>query len=143
MKIPLSRGSKKDPPIPESERVLRCIRLANVIVQVMKDYEIRFVGIEGYSYGSTYRAHDVGEAAGVVKSQIWLNFRIFPQIIPPSSGRKHVLGYGGPIDKLDIVRVVQEGLGVVVSNHHEADATVVARYRFDTVVAEEKEKQIP
>lgn len=135
----VARGSKKDPPIPEVERIRRCLRIANEIVKIIADFKIRHVGIEGYAHDSRYQSHQIGEVAGVVKSQLWLACRLVPRIVPPSSARKHVLGYGGSILKQEVIKVVEQGLGVAVENDHEADATVVARWTFDHVVAEEKE----
>lgn len=138
--LPLARGSKKDPPIPEIERIRRCLKVASEIVKVIEMFSIRHVGIEGYAYDAKHQAHQIGEVAGVVKSQIWLKFRIVPRIFQPSAARSHVFSYGGSsITKDDVMRCVREGLGVEVANDHEADATVVARCTFDTVVAEEKE----
>lgn len=135
----LVRGSKKDPPIPEVERIRRCLRIANAINQTIKDFEIRHVGIEGFAFNKPYQAHQLGEVAGVVKSQLWLKHGLIARICAPTAGRKHVLGYGGSVPKMVIKKVVEEGLGVAVDNDHEADATVVARWTFDTVVAEEQE----
>ena len=137
----IARGSKRDPPIPEVERIRRCLRIANELVKIMELFGVRHVGLEGYAYSKAAQAHQIGEVAGVVKSQIWLKHRIVPRIVPPTSARKHVLGYGGQIPKSEIVRTVEQGLGVAVANDHEADATVVARWTFDMVVAEEKEAQ--
>lgn len=137
--LPLARGSKKDPPIPEIERIRRCLKVANEIVKVMELFNIRHVGIEGYAYDAKHQAHQIGEVAGVVKSQIWLRFRIVPRIFQPSAARSHVFGYGGSVSKDEVMSVVRDGLGIEVANDHEADATVIARCTFDTVVAEEKE----
>lgn len=135
----LERGSKHDPPIPEPERIARILRIANEIVRVVRIFRIRHVGMEGYAHDARYQSHQLGEVAGVVKSQLWLNFGIAPRICPPSSARKHVIGYGGSVSKTDIQQAVSEGLGIVAANHHEADASVVGRYTFDMVAAEEQE----
>jgi len=116
------------------------LRIANAIVGIMKIYQVRHVGLEGPAHNARYQSHQLGEVAGIVKSQLWLNFGIAPRIVPPSSARKHVIGYGGSgVSKSDIRRVVEEGLGIAVANDHEADATVIARYTFDMAVAEEEE----
>lgn len=136
---PLSRGTKKDPPIPEPERLARILRIANEIIRVIRIYDIRHVGIEGAAHNARYQSHQLGEVAGVVKTQIWMKYGIAPRIVPPSAARKHVIGYGGSLDKDQIEEAVEQGLGVVTENDHEADATVIARYTFDMVVAEEQE----
>lgn len=138
LNYPLSRGSKNDPPIPQIEITRRLIGIANEIIGTIKSYKVRHVGIEGYAMNARFRAHQIGEVAGVVKTQLWLACGIVAHIVAPSSARKHVMGYGRP-SKEEIVNVVEQGLGVEVDNDHEADATVVARYTFDKVVAMEKE----
>lgn len=136
----LTRGKKSDPPIPEPERIARICRIANVIVRVVKLYKIKHVGIEGPAHNARFQSHQLGEVNGAVKMQLWLKFGISPRVTPPSSARKHAIGYGGPgVTKKQVMEVVEQGLGVVVENDHEADATVIARYTFDTVVAEEEE----
>jgi len=135
----LARRTKNDPPVSEVERIMRMLRVANEVVHVVEMFKIRHVGIEGPAHNARYQSHQLGEVAGIVKSQLWMKFRIAPRIVPPSSARKHVLGYGGSIPKDRVTAAVREGLGIAAANDHEADATVVARYTFDTVVAEEKE----
>jgi Holliday junction resolvasome RuvABC endonuclease subunit len=135
---PLTRGSKRDPPIPQAEIVRRLICIANEIVGYVRSFKVRHVGIEGYAMDARYQAHQIGEVAGVVKTQLWLACAIVPEIVPPNTARKHVMGYGSP-DKKTVVNVVEQGLGIIVDNDHEADACVVGRYLFDKVVAEEKE----
>lgn len=135
----LGRRTKHDPPVSEVERIMRMLRIANEVLHTVEMFKIRHVGIEGPAHNAKYQSHQLGEVAGVVKSQLWLKFKIAPRIVPPASARKHVLGYGGSIPKERIVAAVRDGLGIAVENDHEADATVVARYMFDSVVAEEKE----
>ncbi len=139
---PLVREKKTDPPIPQVELIRRLISIANDVIGFIKTYRIRHVGIEGFAHGAKWQAHQIGEVAGVVKTQLWMSCGIVPHIVPPSSARKHVMGYGRP-SKTDIVEVVEQGLGVVVENDHEADATIVARYTFDKVAAEEREADEP
>jgi Holliday junction resolvasome RuvABC endonuclease subunit len=134
----LTRKHKGDPPITEAKRIERVLRIANEIIGFFRTWNIRFWGIEGYSMGSQYQAHQIGELAGVVKTQMFLAFGVVPIVVPPSAGRKHVLGYG-VADKATIVKVVQEGLGYPVENDHEADAAIVARFTFDKLVADQKE----
>lgn len=129
----------KDPPVPEVEKIRRMLRIANEIVRFITLFEVKHVGIEGPAYNAHQGAHALGELSGVVKSQLWMKFRIVPLIVPPASARKHVLGYGGSVTKDQVKEVVEKGLGVAVENDHEADATVIARFTFDTVVAREKE----
>lgn len=134
----LTRDKKNDAPVTEAQRIERMLGIANEIIGVFKTWRVRWVGIEGFAMAAAFRAHQVGEVAGVVKSQLWLALKLVPEIVAPSAARKHVMGYGRP-DKRQVVEVVREGLGHPVKNDHEADASVVARYTFDKKVAEQKE----
>jgi Holliday junction resolvasome RuvABC endonuclease subunit len=136
------KREKGDPPITQSEVIQRLIDVANEIVGLAKDYKVHHVGIENYAYGAKYQAHQIGEVAGLVKVQLALACGIIPEVVPPSTARKHVMGYGGAgVSKDDIKHVVREGLGVEIETDHEADAVVVGRYRFDMAVARQKEME--
>lgn len=135
---PLSRQRKSDPPITEADRIQRMLAVANEVIGICKTWKIRHVGIEGYAMDARFQAHQIGEVAGVLKTQLYLALRIIPEIVPPNTGRKHVMGYGRPT-KEQIVEVVRDGLGYDVKTDHEADAAVVARFLFDKRVVEEKE----
>lgn len=118
------------------------LRVANRIVEIIKDFEVRHVGLEGYAFGAKFQSHQIGEVAGVVKSQLWMNFRIVPEIVPPKQARKHVLGYGGKVTKEEIVKAVRDGLNIDAKSDHEADAAVVARWTFDLMAAREREIRV-
>lgn len=137
----IARRSKRDPPITEEDRIRRCIRVFRQISELIATYNVRHVGIEGYAYSQAAQAHQIGEVGGVVKTQLLVKHGILPKVVPPTTARKHVFGYGGSIPggKASIKRIVSEGLGVSVDNDHEADATVVAKWTFDVVAAEERE----
>lgn len=136
----LARTHKSDPPISEAQRIERMLAIANEIIGVCKTYKIAHVGIEGYAMDARFQAHQIGEVAGVVKTQLYLALRMIPTIVAPNVGRKHVLGYGRP-DKAQIVKVVRDGLGYPVQSDHEADAGVVARYTFDQKVLEHQQQE--
>ncbi len=113
--------------------------VANDIVGILRTWKVRWSGIENYAMGAGFRAHQIGEVAGVVKSQLWLALRMVSRVVPPSAARKHVFGYGGSMTKDQIIEMVRDGLGYTINGEHEADAGVVARYTFDQRVAEERE----
>lgn len=128
----------------EAQRIERLLQIANEVVGFVKDFKVHHVGIEDYAYSRGWQAHQIGEVGGVVKTQLWLACGIVARPAGIKSARKHVLGYGGSFGKgkeakENIVRVVRDGYGVDVDNDHEADSFVVARYTFDSVVAEERE----
>lgn len=140
LSYPLARKRKGDPPISEADRVERLINLTNEIVGIAKDYGVVYAAVEGYAYDKRFQAHQLGEIAGNVKVQLWLARRVLVSTVPPSTARKHLFGYGSP-SKEQTMEVVRDRLGLRVSNDHEADAYVVARYLFHEVVAREKEME--
>lgn len=132
---------KGDPPIGQADTIQRLLSICNEIIAIIREFKIKHVGIEGFAHNARWQSHQIGEIAGALKTQLYLGCRIIPEIVPPTSARKHVLGYGGPVSKAAIVQAVREGLEIDVANDHEADAAVVARWTFDWVVAKEKEIQ--
>lgn len=129
--LPLVK-QRHGPKIGDQERVLRAIKVADTIVQVARAYKVTGVGIEGYAYGAKFQAHQMGETAGIVKSQILMALKIPYEVIPPKTARKAVFGHGD-VDKqivIDIVTKLNAHLGRVPSSTHEADAWVVARALF-------------
>lgn len=138
LSYPLVRTHKSDPPISEAQRIERMLQIANEIIGLCKTWKIRYVGIEGYAMDARFQAHQIGEVAGTVKTQLWLALHMIPEVVSPNTGRKHVLGYGRAT-KEQVVEVVRDGLGYPIQTDHEADAGVVARYVFDKKCVEEKE----
>jgi len=131
------------PPITQTEVVQRLIDVSNEIIRIAKTYKVKHVAIENYAHKAKFQAHQMGEMAGVVKVQLALACNIIPDVVPPSTARKHALGYGGSgISKKDIEAAVIEGLLIPVEDDHQADAAVVAQYYFDYVVAREIEENL-
>jgi len=114
----------------EAEKIERLLNIAKDVVADVKAFNIALVAIEDYAKAARFGAHQYGEIGGVVKTQLWLATRVVPEVYPPKLARKVVLGYGGNVPKSQIFQVVQEDLGVNVSNDHEADAWVVAMAHF-------------
>ena len=132
---------KNAPPITQTEVVQRLIDVANEIIRIAKKYKVKHVAIENYAHKAKFQAHQMGEMAGVVKVQLALACNIVPDVVPPSTARKHTLGYGGSgITKADIKAAVSEGLGIPIEDDHQADAAVIAQYYFDYVAAREVEE---
>jgi len=125
----LRRRTDADAPIEEADHIERLLNIANEIVGWAKVFNVKEVGIEGFAYDMKWQAHQLGQAAGVVKTQLWLACRVVSKEVPMSAARKHFLGYGRP-QKEQIVEVMKL-LGLNVATDHEADAYVVARYLFD------------
>jgi Holliday junction resolvasome RuvABC endonuclease subunit len=129
-----------------AQKTERLIFISNEVVSRIKEFKVKYVGVEDYAFGRGYQAHQIGEIGGNIKVQVRLACSMYVRPAAITSARKHVLGYGGSFGpkkqaKENLVHVVREGYRVDVANDHEADSFVVARYTFDTAVAEEKEAQ--
>lgn len=143
---PLSKTKRKkyDPPITEADYIQRNLQLADEIIGLVKDFKVRGVAIENYAYGRQWRAHQVGETAGVVKSQLWLGARIVPEVVSPASARKFLLGYGSAT-KSDVLKIVPGligHLGKSFSSDHEADAYVIAMWLFGREMEKAKQEEM-
>lgn len=118
-------------------RTDRTIVVSNEIVSVCKTFNIKHVVMEGFSYGSKFQAHQLGEMQGVVKSQLLVNFRIVPIIVQPKEGRKVVFGYGGSNQsdiKDTIMDILINNLGIYqIEDDHQSDACVVGLCCFGSM----------
>jgi Holliday junction resolvasome RuvABC endonuclease subunit len=130
LRYPMTRRRKNDPPISEDERIERLINLTNEIVGLAKEYKVRYVALEGSAYSKQYQAHQLGEINGNVKVQLWLACKVVPTVIPPTTARKHVLGFGNAT-KAEIQSVLVDQMRYNLGGEHEVDAYVVARYLWD------------
>jgi Holliday junction resolvasome RuvABC endonuclease subunit len=119
-------GNKLHRDSPVREKVERLLGIATAVVRAYEMHMPERVGIEGYAWAAKGAQNDLAELHGVVKTQLWLKHRVEPEIVQASAARKAVLG-AGRIEKKDIVRLVQ-ARGVVVADHNQADAWVIAEY---------------
>lgn len=131
-------SKRGEPPISDAEKIERLINLTNEIVGLAKSYKVRHVALEGYAHNKRFQAHQIGEIAGNVKVQLWLARKILVEVVPPSTGRKHLFGYG-KIKKDQVFEILTERLGMTLDNTHEADSYVSARYLWDMVARREKD----
>jgi Holliday junction resolvasome RuvABC endonuclease subunit len=140
LSYPLARTKPTQSPISEGDRIERLINLTNEIIGHMNDFDVCAVGIEGFAYKASYQAHQMGEIAGVVKTQCWLAKRIIPQIIAPSTGRKAFLGYGSA-SKAAVSDVLVNRLEFSLNTEHEADAYIVGRCVWDRMARRHSRKK--
>lgn len=129
-------ASTKKLPVSERDRVDRILHLANDIIGVIRTFGVQFVAIEagGASFGAKSQAIQRGGLLYVVLTQIWLACHLFPDLVTANSARKTVLGYGGK--GKDQKGKVIEALGlnnITFETDHEADAYVVARWKYEDV----------
>ncbi len=132
------------------EKIERIVYLAGYVLRVVKfnSFEVHEfvagkesvwkiyprVGIENYAFGVAFsrkkkpggggNTFDLGELGGVVKTQLWLSFKIEPYMIASTSARKHVFG-DGRLKKKDVIPRLK-AMGINFKNHNIADAYVVA-----------------
>ena len=132
----LTRKHKGDPQVTEAQRIERMLDIANTVVGIVKASKVRYVGIMGHTVSAT--SHQVGEVAGVLKTQLYLALKIVPQVVPSIPAHKHIMERGRPPTE-DVVQVVRDGLGYDTRTDVEAEAGIVARYLFDMKVAAQKE----
>jgi len=130
----LRRRTDIDAPIDEADHIERLLNIANEVVGMAKVFQVKAIGVEGFAFDAKFQAHQIGQAAGVVKTQLWLACRVVTKEVQMSTARKHFFGYGRP-KKEDIVEVCKR-LDLNVETDHEADAYVVARYLYDCLVKE-------
>jgi Holliday junction resolvasome RuvABC endonuclease subunit len=137
LEYPLA-SKRGEPPISEAERIERLINLTNDIVGYAKAFKIKYVALEGYAYNKRFQAHQLGEIAGNVKVQLWLARKILVEVVPPSTGRKHLFGYGSA-KKDDCFKILTDGLDLTLDNTHESDSYVAARYLWDQMAQRERD----
>lgn len=89
------------------------------------------VALEGYSYGSTGRWFDLGEAGGVIKVELLVK-DIPTLIVPPASLKKFATNNGGA-SKERMMRAAKELLGVDTDDDNVADAALAALFAYVVV----------
>lgn len=136
--VRISRIRKADPPVPQLETIVGMVDITRAVLRAVKDYRTRYVGIKGYAHDAKWQVHQLGELAGVIKIQLWLDEKIQVQVVPPSEAKKFVAGSSGKVTWED-VREAARGQGAQVQSDLELSAYVVARYMFGCVVDKERE----
>ena len=72
------------------DQLLRNISITRNIIQFLKKYEVRFIAVENYGFAG----HTLGKQAelgGLVKAQVYLNFKRVVVPIPPTAIRAFLL----------------------------------------------------
>ena len=138
MPVRIARIRKSDPPVTQLETIVGMLDITRAVVRAVKDYQTRYVGIKGYAHDAKWQVHQLGELAGVIKTQLWLLHKIEPQVVPPSAAKKYVAGGTGKVT-WEEVREAARGQGAQPQNDLELSAYIVARYMFGCVVKKEKE----
>lgn len=108
------------------EKVERLMLIADRVLRVRDQFDVRVVAVENYSYRAQGSQNDLAELGGVVKMQLWLRNQVEARLVQVNSARKVALG-AGRIAKGDVVRLVRSR-GVAVADDNQADAWVVAEW---------------
>lgn len=90
------------------------------IKQLVGDLKIEQAALEGYSYGSTHRAQDLGEVGGIVRLAL-TQLEIPYAVVAPTSLKKYVTGRGDA-DKEHMMAAVKSKWGIVIPQDDIADA---------------------
>lgn len=100
----------------------------------------RVACVEGYSYGSGFQDHQLGEAGGALRIAI-LGVGCRLLVLPPTSLKMFVTGKGNT-PKEYMQWFVQRRWGVVCKTSHEADAYGLARYGALYLAIEERRVRV-
>lgn len=114
----------------ERDRVERLVLIANTIIGLVKEHDVRHVAIEGYAYSKKYGGEKLAELHGVVKTQLYLACGLIAEPVSPRKARRVVFGQGKGGIKKKMVQPLLEQRGIFIENGDQRDAYVVARYKL-------------
>ena len=132
------------------EQLERLDGIAVGIVDMLRQWGVTHVFVEGYSFGAFAAREKLGELGGVVKLSIYRALRITPVAVPPATARKLFLGHARKGSKLLVAQALKalnapfkddEGDAFVITNYGLADLGLP----FMTVASQEElnARQIP
>jgi Holliday junction resolvasome RuvABC endonuclease subunit len=108
----------------EWQRGQRLAHIANAVRLSIKNWDIVFVAMEGYAFGSPFNREEMGEVGGVIKATLY-SMGIEPIIWPNTSWKKAVLGVGN-LKKEDLKLPIFQKYGVEIKDMNELEAFCVA-----------------
>ena len=74
-------------------KVKAMLAAANVVINMVERFGVKYVAVEGYAIGSRDRSvTDLAELCGIIKSQLWLAHNIVVKTVVVSSARKRLMG---------------------------------------------------
>lgn len=94
------------------------------VMNVLAEYTITDVAMEGYAFGSQM-ANMLGELGGMVKLTL-LEFGIYPLIVPPTNLKKYTCGKGNGVSKSQMLLHVYKNWGVEFTDDNAADSYALA-----------------
>jgi crossover junction endodeoxyribonuclease RuvC len=104
--------------------VARALFIADSLLEMLTQYEIKLVVMEGYSYGSTQRIVDMVEIGTIIRYQL-LRAGFVLKLCPPSNLKKFVTGVGNA-DKKRVILDAHKRWGFDLSDDNECDAACLA-----------------
>lgn len=104
---------------------LRLKFIRDEVSAVIKEHSPDVVAMEGYSFNSTGKLFDIGEAGGVVK--LLLLESNLPVIIVPPKNVKVFLTQSGNADKAQVISAIHKRYKILLENDNQADAFGIAQ----------------
>lgn len=94
------------------------------LYDVLVDYHLLDVAMEGYAFGSQM-ANMLGELGGMVKLTLRL-FGVYPLIVPPTNLKKYTCGKGQGVSKSQMLMYAYKNWGVEFNDDNAADSYALA-----------------
>jgi Holliday junction resolvasome RuvABC endonuclease subunit len=94
------------------------------VMNVLTEYRITDVAMEGYAFGSQM-SNMLGELGGMVKMTLH-DFGVYPLIVPPTNLKKYVAGKGQGVSKSQILLYAYKKWGVEFTDDNAADSYALA-----------------
>jgi Holliday junction resolvasome RuvABC endonuclease subunit len=114
----------------ELDKIKRSLEIIQQIIGIGKKMDCDYIAVEGLGIspknGRMGNQYILAEFLGILKSQILLALKTIPEIVPPPSWKKCVIG-NGRADKLTIKKVL-ESKGYKFDTQDMYDALGIALY---------------
>lgn len=111
---------------PPNKGVERLLWVGDELAKLVDKYKIRDAAIEGYSYMSKWRAHDLGEVGGIIRVSLH-EMGVRYSVVPPPTLKKFVTGKGNTKKELVPMHVFKKW-GEEFEDTHTCDAYSLCRY---------------
>ena len=99
------------------------------ICQLVEDYGVTWVTVEGYAFASQGQVFSIGENGGAVKLALW-EMGVHLLVIPPGTLKKYALGDGNAKKSL-MLKGVYKRWGFDTNDDNIADAYALTEFTFD------------
>lgn len=123
---------------PKGEGVEKLEWTEETIEDLIVIHDVTDAILEGYSYMSKWRAHDLGEMGGVVRLKLH-KMRVPYSVVPPPTLKKFACGKGNAKKEL-MMLFAYKRWGVEFEDNHICDAYCLARFFLEEGHYEKKTK---